>query len=63
MITIKDMEMPKKCYECRFAALQSDGMYYCAAQKPKWPITFIEERAAKNSQPFWCPLVEVKDIL
>lgn len=65
MIAIKDMKMPQKCYDCRFAALQLDGIdgrYYCAAQEAKWPVTFIEERSAKNNKPSWCPLIEVPEV-
>ena len=60
MIAIKDMGMPKCCYECRFEVLLDD-------EERKWLKKYAYCYAAQmfidaySCKPDWCPLEEVKN--
>ncbi len=56
-ILIKDMEMPKRCYDCQFCEI--DEGLYCMATNDEHSIdrmTWIRRR------PKWCPLVKVRPV-
>lgn len=58
MIAIKDVKMPRGCYECQFAdeSIRMDCDYYCQAVKEKPDVHYGFNR------PDWCPLVDVPDM-
>lgn len=50
-VYLPEMDMPKKCYECRFRWFTEDDPQ-CAALWPERPLDGADH-------PDWCPLVDV----
>ena len=47
-----DMDMPKKCEECRFAVPTTDYLHFCYAYTMPVLLPFVK------TKPSWCPLKE-----
>jgi len=53
-ILIKDMEMPRRCFECPVIDT-TEGLYCSIADKD-----LRKEHGINLTRPDWCPLVEIK---
>ena len=68
-VLIKDMEMPKDCYECRFCSGYMTGQarilgYMCLASLKKENSVRGRrklEELCTESIPDWCPLIELSE--
>lgn len=63
MIIIDNMEMPKRCWNCRFAIEEDINDYGCHVKcaaikhgKYEW-----KHEGYTSGRPDWCPLIEITD--
>ncbi|MHA9740707.1 hypothetical protein [Robinsoniella peoriensis] len=54
MIGIKDMEMPKECWECELKCEICDGYTMCGATGRR-----LYPMGTRDTRPYECPLVEI----